>query len=146
MDKYTKLFKQVFLFGIVGVISFGIDLGVTTLLYEVAHLPAFLAAGMGFVSAFFFNFPVNRKHVFNHSKLDRFSMRTQIVLYFLLSIFNLVVTSAIIELIVNSGLMTISLAKVSMTVVIAAWNFLIFRFFIFSKRPNQAELESLIVQ
>ena len=146
MDKYTKLFKQVFLFGLVGGVSFLIDLGVTTALYDFVHFPAFLSAGIGFISAFFFNFPVNRKHVFNHSNYDKYSVRRQMVLYFCLSIFNMIITSALTQLIVGAGLTTIGIAKVCLTILIAAWNFVIFRLIIFSKRPNAADLDSLIVQ
>jgi hypothetical protein len=50
------------------------------------------------------------------------------------------------QLIVDAGLLKIGFAKAVVTGMIAVWNFVLFRFFIFSKRPDQMELESLIVQ
>lgn len=136
MAKHLPLLKQVLLFGIVGVITLGIDVAVTTSLYNWAHLPAYLASGIGFMSGFFFNFPMNRKKVFNHSESDRFSLHTQITMYILLSVFNLVATSALVEGFVSLDILQIQYAKVAVTAMIAAWNFLLFKFFIFSKRED----------
>ncbi len=146
MGRRSKIVKQLFLFGVVGGISFLIDLLVTTSLYNFFHAPPFLAGTIGFLSAFFFNFPVNRKHVFNHSVHDRFSMKAQVSMYMFLSLFNLIVTGVLMQLIVGSGTLKIGLAKGFVTALIAAWNFLLFRFVIFSKRPNQGELEGLVIQ
>lgn len=146
MGRRSKIVKQLFLFGVVGGISFLIDFLVTTTLYNFFHAPPFLAGTIGFLSAFFFNFPVNRKHVFNHSVYDRFSMKTQMVMYMLLSLFNLLITGVLMQVIVGSGTLKIGPAKVIITALIAAWNFVLFRFVIFSKRPNQGELESLVIQ
>jgi len=100
-------------------------------------LPAFLASGIGFLSGFIFNFPVNRKKVFNHSQYDRFSLKIQITLYTLLSLFNLVATSSIIATLVNSNVLDIQWAKVVVTAVFAIWNFLVFNLFIFSKNNDK---------
>lgn len=143
MRKYSKLLKQVVLFGLVGVGSLLIDLTVTTSLYDFAHFPAYLAGCLGFSSAFFFNFPLNRKHVFNHTKHDKFSMRTQVILYVCLSLFNLMMTGLFMQLLVSRAGVQVSLAKISVTAVIAIWNFFVFKYLVFSKRPNLAELESL---
>lgn len=101
---------------------------------------------IGFTSAFFFNFPINRKHVFQHSPKDRLSLKWQIIFYVSLSLFNLVMTGLLMDWIVSSGLLTISLAKICVSAVIATWNFLLFKFFIFSKRPDFTDVEGLIVQ
>lgn len=139
MRKYSKLVKQIFLFGLVGGISFLIDLTVTSLLYNLLHFPAYLAGIIGFLSAFFFNFPINRKQVFKHLKHDRFKLRTQIILYITLSIFNLIMTALILELMVGSRVFSIEVAKIIMTAMIATWNFLLFKFYIFSKKPDAEE-------
>ena len=146
MGRDSKLMKQLFLFSVVGGTSFLIDVSVTTALFHYLHFPAYLAGVIGFCSAFFFNFPINRKHVFNHSDKDRFSLKKQIILYFSLSIFNLLMTGVLMQWLVGTHLLNIGFAKACVTGLIAIWNFLLFRFFIFSKRPDQAELESLIIQ
>lgn len=124
------------MFGAVGVITLGIDVGVSTFLYNVTHLPAYLASAIGFLSGFFFNFPMNRKKVFHHSSKDRFSLHAQVGMYVVLCVFNLVVTSLLVEGMVRSGLLEIQYAKIVVTVLIAIWNFLLFKLVIFSKNKK----------
>ena len=133
MHKYRTLLKQLFAFGLVGGTSFLIDLVVTTSLYNIFHLQPYLAAGLGFLSAFFFNFPMNRKHVFNHTQYDRFSMKGQVLFYLVLTLFNLFITGLIVQLLVSLSGVQIGIAKVIVTVLIATWNFFIFKYLIFSK-------------
>lgn len=134
MKKYSGLIKQIALFGIVGVITLGIDITVTTSLYNLLHFPAYLASAIGFMSGFFFNFPINRKKVFHHSDKDRFSLHAQVIMYISLSLFNLFATSALVEIIVSTDIAEIQYAKIFVTALIAIWNFLLFKLFIFSKR------------
>ena len=131
------IFLKIFLFLVVGGITLLIDTSISYILYHSIHLPAFLASGIGFLSGFVFNFPVNRKKVFNHSQYDRFSLKIQITLYTLLSLFNLVATSSIIATLVNSNVLDIQWAKVVVTAVFAIWNFLVFNLFIFSKNNDK---------
>lgn len=140
MDRFLKLSKEVTAFGIVGLITFLIDLSVTSFLYNIAHFPAYLASGAGFLSGFFFNFPVNRKKVFKHTKNDKFSLRIQIILYASLCLLNLLATSLLVQLTVMVGI-DIVYAKIFVTGVIAIWNFLIFKLFIFSKKVGVARRE-----
>lgn len=135
IHKHAKLIRQIIFFGLVGVGSLLIDLIVTTCLYNYAHFPPGIAGTIGFVSAFFFNFPINRKHVFNHTQDDRFSLRTQVALYVALSLFNLLMTGVLMQFLVASDILQISWAKIVVTGVIAVWNFLLFKFFVFSKNP-----------
>ena len=133
----NSIFLKIFLFLVVGGITLLIDASISYILYHNIHLPAFLASGIGFLSGFVFNFPVNRKKVFNHSQYDRFSLKIQITLYTLLSLFNLVATSSIIATLVNSNVLDIQWAKVVVTAVFAIWNFLVFNLFIFSKNNDK---------
>lgn len=142
MSKRKNILLQAFLFGIVGVVSLLIDVAVTTALYSYAHLPAYLAGSIGFLSAFFFNFPVNRKHVFNHTNLDRFSLKTQMSLFAGLCFFNLGVTALLMDVMVDWLGVQVSLAKIAVTALIAVWNFLLFRYFIFSKQSEPTEVKS----
>mgnify|MGYP000161293389 CR=1 FL=1 len=129
-----KLVIQMLLFGIVGVTTLAVDTLVTSILYYIAKMPAFMASGVGFLSGFCVNFPMNRKQVFNHSKDDRFSLKTQIYLYALLSVFNLIATSMMVDVLVKTNILEIQWAKIITTVLFAIWNFLVFKLFIFSKK------------
>jgi hypothetical protein len=53
-----------------------------------------------------------------------------------LSLFNLVFTGAFVEFIVVHQILTIGYAKALATAIIAAWNFVIFKFVIFSKKQG----------
>ncbi len=134
-----KLVIQILLFGIVGVTTLAVDTLVTSILYYIAKMPAFMASGIGFLSGFCVNFPMNRKQVFNHSKDDRFSLKTQIYLYALLSIFNLIATSMMVDVLVKTNILEIQWAKIITTVVFAIWNFLVFKLFIFSKKKHDED-------
>lgn len=134
-----KLVIQILLFGVVGVTTLAVDTLVTSILYYIAKMPAFMASGVGFLSGFCVNFPMNRKQVFNHSKDDRFSLKTQIYLYALLSIFNLIATSMMVDVLVKTNILEIQWAKIITTVVFAIWNFLVFKLFIFSKKKHDED-------
>ena len=145
MKKYIPFVKQAFFFGVVGVFTLGIDVVVSTLFYSILHFPAYLASGIGFLSGFFFNFPMNRKKVFHHKDDDRFSLRSQVMLYVALSVFNLIVTSLIVDLMVSTNTLQIQYAKIIVTALVAIWNFLLFKFLIFSS-TDQSHSASNSVQ
>jgi hypothetical protein cdiviTM7_01485 len=138
-----KLVVQIFLFGIVGITTLLVDTLVTSILYYIAHLPAFMASGIGFLSGFCVNFPLNRKQVFNHSEDDRFPLKAQIYLYASLSIFNLIATSVTVDVLVSTNILEIQWAKIVTTVVFAVWNFLVFKLFIFSKKVSHEERQDV---
>ena len=138
-----KLVIQILLFGIVGMATLAVDTLVTSILYYIAKMPAFMASGIGFLSGFCVNFPMNRKQVFNHSKDDRFSLKAQIYLYALLSIFNLIATSMMVDVLVKTNILEIQWAKIITTVVFAIWNFLVFKLFIFSKKVSHEEKQDV---
>lgn len=133
-----NLLGELIRFGLVGVGTLAIDVTVTTALYNAANLPAYLASSIGFLSGFFFNFPLNRKKVFQHTNNDRFDLRLQIILYVSLSLVNLGTTGLLTELIVTSGIAKIAIAKIIVTAVIAVWNFVLFKNFIFSKKRSSS--------
>ena len=138
-----KLVVQIFLFGIVGITTLLVDTLVTSISYYIVHLPAFMASGVGFLSGFCVNFPLNRKQVFNHSEDDRFSLKSQICLYALLSFFNLMATSTAVDLLVKMNILEIQWAKIVTTIVFAVWNFLVFKLFIFSKKVSHEERQDV---
>ena len=133
LNKYKATLRQIVYFVVVGSITLGIDVGVSSALFYIAHLPAYLASAIGFCSGFFFNFPMNRKRVFHHSEADRFSLKVQASMYIMLSIFNLGATSLLVELLVTLHIVEIQVAKLLVTALIAIWNFILFKYFIFSK-------------
>ena len=134
IQKHRIAITQMLFFGLVGLVTFCIDVGVSLALFHLIGLPVFLASGIGFASGFFFNFPMNRKRVFHHSDLDRFQLYSQVIMYIALSIFNLVSTSWMVDVMVEKASFSIQASKVLVTAMIAVWNFLIFKYLIFSKK------------
>jgi putative flippase GtrA len=134
VTNYKKLVRQILFFGVVGLITLAIDITVTTFLYRYAHFPAFIASAIGFLSGFFFNFPVNRKRVFHHGPHDRFTIHQQVIMYISLSLFNLLATSTLVQILVSTDTLAIQYAKLAVTALIAVWNFIIFKTLIFSKK------------
>ncbi len=126
---------QLLFFLAVGVITFIIDVSFTSFFYSVANFPAYIASTIGFLLGFLFSFPVNRKRVFRHTSQDKFSLSVQVALFISLSVLNLVITAALVEILVNTGVVSIQIAKVGTTGLIAIWNFIIFKAVIFSKLP-----------
>lgn len=130
----NSLLWQIILFGLVGGTTLLIDVISSSAFYYIFHFPAYISSGAGFIIGFLFSFPMNRKRVFHHSDKDRFSLKFQVLLYILLSLANLVITSLLVDLLVTQHVTSIQIAKIIMTGLIAIWNFLIFKFFVFSKK------------
>src|SRR5690242_3528694 len=124
MGDKSKLLKQIIFFGAVGVLTLAIDTVVTAVCFYFLGIPAYASSAIGFLSGFFFNFPMNRRKVFHHSINDRFSLRTQVIFYVLLSVFNLIFTSYLVEILVHANV-AIQYAKFIVTAMIAVWNFVL---------------------
>jgi putative flippase GtrA len=139
MRKHTVLIKQIIYFGLVGLFAFGIDLFITVSAYNVLHFSAYMASGAGFISGLLFNFPMNRKRVFKHAECSRFSLKTQMALYVTLCVINLFATSLLLQIIVSSGWGSIAIAKIIVTILIAIWNFILFKLFIFSRKNRTGD-------
>lgn len=139
-QKNRQLIFQIVFFIFVGGVTLLIDIGVSTLLFHVFHIPAYMASAVGFLSGFIFNFPMNRKKVFHHSVHDRFTLKTQIFFYITLCLFNLVTTSFLVDVLVTHNILAIEYAKIPVTLLIAIWNFLTFRLYIFSKKSENSSM------
>jgi putative flippase GtrA len=138
--------KQLVSYGIVGLASFCIDVSLTTAAYDVLRVSPFAAGVVGFVAGFLFGFPVNRKHVFDHTKHDKYSLRTQVTAYAGLCGANLLITGTLTQLLVEDARLRIFVAKVCVTALIAVWNFFILKYLVFSKRPRFTDIEDLLIQ
>lgn len=127
--------RQILGYLIVGVLTLVIDVLVTSISFYYLHLQASIASGIGFMSGFFFNFPMNRNRVFRHADDAFFKLPVQIVLFVSYSLFNLVATSLAVEWTVNLGT-NIALAKVLVTAASTIVTFSVLRFGIFRSRKQ----------
>lgn len=113
-----------------GLLTTAFDATVTFCLYEFASFSAFFSSAIGFLSGFFIHFPLNRNKVFFSMQGQRFKIKAQILLYILLSVFNLISTSLAVAFLVHLGIQIV-ISKFFVAGVFVIWNFAVFKFFIF---------------
>lgn len=61
---FGKTFRQLTAFGLLGVLSFGLNLFITTSLHEVLHVPVRFAYACGLLTTILTNFYFNRRIIF----------------------------------------------------------------------------------
>ena len=102
------------------------DFGLFTLLVHVGKLSISLANIFAVTTATLLNFMFNRKWAFESSwKFDR-----SLILYLLLFLFNMFFSTYIIQTMAAAGVPDLGAKLISMG-LITAWNFLLYRKFIF---------------
>jgi len=115
----------------VGTMTLLFDAFVTTILYRLVQLAPGLSSAIGFVSGFAINFFGNRGIVFKSSNNFLLSKKMQILSYIALVLFNLSTSSLLIEFLVSRFDMNITILKIVFGAIIALWNFIIYKVFIF---------------
>lgn len=134
-DRLKKFVHNGYLvkFLVVGVASFAIDLGLLALLHEVGGVDLWIATPIAFLASLVFNFLVQRKFTFQSGARAHVSF----LKYGVLVLFNLVAIDVIVNLFAASGI-SYAVGKVVATVVTTAWNFLLYKYWIFKPRPAVA--------
>lgn len=118
-------------FWLVGIVSFGIDLGLLTLLKETFHVDLWIATPIAFIVSLLFNFWAQRVFTFratNHAHVS-------FVKYFLLVVFNLIATDTIVNW-VNLTPVGYGAGKVVATGATTVWNFYLYKYWIFRGKTN----------
>jgi len=113
-------------FLIVGGLSFAIDLGLLVLLHEALGLDLWIATPIAFLASLVFNFFAQRSFTFRSTKRKHISMFR----YGLLVVFNVFATDVIVNLF-DSLALTYAGGKVVATVSTMAWNFFLYKYWIF---------------
>ena len=120
-------------FLLVGVASFAIDLGLLALLHEVGGVDLWIATPIAFLASLVFNFLVQRKFTCQSGSRAHVSFMK----YGVLVVFNLVAIDVIVNLFAASGI-SYAVGKVVATVLTTAWNFLLYKYWIFKPRPARS--------
>ena len=118
-------------FLIVGGLSFAIDLGLLVLLHEAMDVDLWLATPVAFIASLIFNYFVQRSFTFRARSRKGVSMFR----YGLLVVFNIFATDIIVNLFDNLAL-TYAGGKVVATVSTMAWNFFLYKHWIFRGDPE----------
>jgi len=90
---------------------------------------------ISFTAGFFISFSLNKMWVFTATK----NTARQMLLYFLLSIFNLIVGTFMIWFLVNNICVWQYAAKIIIMILIATWNFFIYKKIIFKSTHSQKD-------
>ena len=124
-------------YGLIGIVAFGADYVTLLGLYQGLHTSLFWATSAGFILGFVISFLSNRQWVFggtHNKKLTR-----QIIEYLLLALFNYFFTVQAVALLNHAGIKPY-FGKVLVMGLVAAWNYAIFRWVIFTRGENQGEV------
>ncbi|MBP3686541.1 MAG: GtrA family protein [Clostridia bacterium] len=134
MKKLTDLFFQLLRFGAVGVICFLIDYLLMLLLTEACGVAYLLSCGISFTVSAVVNYVLSMRFVFSRTvEMDR---RVEFLLFFLMSAVGLVLTELLMLLFVESFTVHYALAKIVVTAIVMAYNFISRKLLFERKRKN----------
>lgn len=94
-----KLMEQIMKFGIVGVLSFGIDFGIYTLLVYFTPVPLLVANFFGFTISVVFNYIMSMKYVFERK--DNIDKKAEFVIFVVLSLVGLALNEFLVWMFVE---------------------------------------------
>ncbi|WP_426978684.1 GtrA family protein [Pseudarthrobacter sp. O4] len=129
--------NEVARFLIVGGLSFAIDFGLLTLLHEVFGVELWLATPIAFLTSLVFNFVLQRVFTFRAQN----GRSVSLLKYCLLVAFNTAAVDFIVNFAEWMGL-GYQIGKIASTALITAWNFLLYKHWIFrsgSSAPSDSE-------
>lgn len=124
----SKLFQQIFKFGIVGGIAFIIDYGIMVISKELLGFSILLSAGLGFTISVIFNYIASVKWVFNVNK-DK-NEKKNFILFMIFSVIGLILTELI--MFVGTNIINISylIVKIAATAIVMVFNFITRKLFL----------------
>lgn len=120
-------------FLLVGGVSFALDLGLLAVLHEIFDVPLWLATPIAFIVSLVFNFLLQRLFTFRANNSGSISAMK----YILLVIFNIVVSDLIVTGFDAVG-WTYVIGKTAATILTTAWNYFLYRHWIFKRTPEPA--------
>jgi putative flippase GtrA len=124
--------KRLIHYVIAGGAAFTIEYGSFLILYYHFHVAAVTANTVSFILGLITSFMLNRLWVFGHKKQHR-RVAHQISLYLMIAGINLIITDVVIHFLVQAKIPAF-IAKILLVILVACWNFVIFRKIIFTHR------------
>lgn len=113
-----QLIRQMFNFGIVGVVAFLIDYGIMNILYTKLGCMLLIANTCGFIISTIVNYILSKKHVFDMKTSNAF------IKFTILSVLGLFINNITMILCIDCMKLITLVAKVLATSVCMIWNFI----------------------
>ena len=126
--KSSKLFQQIFKFGIVGGIAFVIDYGIMVIAKELLGLNVLISAALGFVVSVVFNYILSVKWVFDVNKEK--DEKKNFVLFIVFSIIGLILTEIIMWFGTDIIKINYLIVKIVATAIVMVFNFITRKMFL----------------
>lgn len=123
----SKLFKQLFKFGIVGGLAFLIDYGIFTLLNQVLNVHYLIASAFSFSVSVIFNYILSIKWVFDVTKKQT---TKDFIVFIVLSIIGLILNSIIMYISVDLINIHELISKIIATLIVMIYNFITRKIFV----------------
>lgn len=117
-----NLFKQLFKFGIVGILATIVDFGTLTLLTEVFGVFYLTSSCVAFILSTLFNYVASMKYVFK-SRFTQDEKKQELLLFTVLSVIGLILNQLLMWFFVEKINVFYVLAKIFATILVMAWNF-----------------------
>jgi len=120
--------------------AFAIEYSSFLILFYHYHITAVIANTVSFVLGFTTSFILNRLWVFGQKEQTK-QVLHQISLYLVIAFINLAITDIAIHFLVNAHVPAF-IAKIILVIIVACWNFIIFKKIIFTHRNLSAGQDS----
>jgi len=135
MSRVERVQQRAFVrYLVVGGAAFVVEYSSFYVLFSVFNWAVWLANGVSFLLALLTSFACNRAWTFG---AKTYSKRTtqQLGLYITLAFINLLLTLGLVQIMVSLGA-SAKLAKFTAMLITSAWNFLIYKFLIFTHKQS----------
>lgn len=124
---HSKLFKQLFRFGVVGGLAFLIDAGLLYILTEFCHIHYLISSVISFTVSLAFNYILSIIWVFDVKKKQTYK---EVILFVVLSVIGLGINQLVMFLGVDFLHIYYMLCKVISTIIVMVYNFITRKIFI----------------
>lgn len=123
----VSIFSKLARYIVIGLSAAALDFSVFIFLIKITESSLLVANTLAILVGFFWSFILNKLWAFNSIRAPGF----QLFLTFLLLLFNILVTSLLIDFLVEEFQCPISWAKIFVQTSVVFWNFIIYNYFIF---------------
>jgi putative flippase GtrA len=131
----TRVPSSLWKYLIAGGSSFVLEYSTFYVLFNTLSAQLYIANSVSFCVGLVVSFLLNRAWAFNTGTF-RYRRHHQAVLYVSLALINLVLTNALLGLLRAANVDPL-IGKIVVMIGVVAWNFGIFRFFIFARHPKK---------